>query len=174
MTPSAEPLRAFLIAEVRDFVTRVHDLPGIRRLALVGSLATPKIKPKDADLLIWVDDGLDLTRLAAAARTLKGRAQGRNSGADVFIVNPGGEYLGRICRFRDCRPGIRGSCLALHCGRRPHLCDDLQVLRLPFAVIQSPPVVLWPTPAIHAPVPEDVQELVLDLIVPQLKSDPDA
>ena len=166
MTPSVEPIRSFLIAEVRAFVTRARELPGIRRLALIGSLATPKQDPKDADLLIWVDDGLDLTRLAAAARRLKGRAQGRNSGADLFIVNPRNEYVGRICRFRDCRPFIGMSCRALHCGRRPHLCDDLQVVDLPPEVIQTPPVDLWPTAAVHTSVPKDIQELVFSMTSP--------
>ena len=46
--------RPLLIAEVRTFVTRVRDLPGVRRVALIGSLATAKQNPTDADLLVWV------------------------------------------------------------------------------------------------------------------------
>ena len=163
MTPPAESNRGFLIAEVRAFVMRARGLPGVRRIGLIGSLVTPKTNPKDADLLIWVDDQADLVRLAAAARQLKGRAQSRNSGADVFLANPGGTYLGRICGYRDCRPGIRTSCRALHCGRRPRLCDDLDVLELRSDVVQAPPVELWPTALIHAAVPEDIQELVLSM-----------
>src|ERR1700683_3992682 len=121
----AESIRAFLIGELLTFVTRARTTPGVRRVALVGSLATAKASPKDADLLLWVDDGADLAPLAAIARRLKGKAQSRNSGADIFIVNAKAEYLGRICHYRDCRPGIRISCRALHCGRRAHLCDDL-------------------------------------------------
>ena len=160
MPSSPQPIRTFLIAEVQNFLTGAARLPGVRRIAMIGSLTTPMPDPKDADLLIWVDDALDLKRLATAGRQLKGRAQTRNHGADLFLVSPANEYLGRICRFRDCRPGIRASCPALHCGRRPHLCDDLQVITLPPAVIKAPPVDLWPTPAIHAPVPDDLQGLV--------------
>jgi hypothetical protein len=161
MPPASESIRVFLIAELRNFVARVHGLPGVHRIAIIGSLATPKRNPKDADLLIWVDDGVDLTRLAAAGRRLKGRAQGRNCGADLFLVDPHDAYLGRICHYRDCRPGIRASCHALNCGRRPHLCDDLKVITLPSNVIQAPPVDLWPTVAVHTSVPEDIQEMVL-------------
>jgi hypothetical protein len=167
MTPSPESIRSFLIAEVRNFLARVAGLPGIRRAAMIGSLTTPKPNPKDADLLVWVDDALDLQRLATAGRQLKGRAQTRNHGADVFLVGPNNQYLGRICRFRDCRPGIRVSCPALHCGRRRHLCDDLQVITLPPQVIQSPSVDLWPEVAIHANVPEDVRDMVMAIATGQ-------
>lgn len=157
---AAESIRHFLIAEVQAFVTRVRGMPGVGRIDLIGSLTTAKQTPKDADLLVWVDDAADLAPLAAAGRRLKGRAQSRNSGADVFLVNRSGAYLGRICRYRDCRPGIRMSCRALHCGRRPHLCDDLHMLKLGGDVLQAPPVGLWPAAVVHAAVPDDVQRLV--------------
>lgn len=156
---AAESKRAFLIALVREFVARVQRLPGLRRVALIGSLATPKENPKDADLLVWVDNEADLVPLASAARQLKGQAQSRNSGADIFVVNAAGAYVGRICHYRDCRPGIRISCRAQHCGRRPHLCDDLDLLDLPTKTIEAPPLDLWPSVVVRGHVPDDVREL---------------
>jgi hypothetical protein len=75
---------------------------------------------------------------------LQGRAQGFHRGADVFLADERGTYIGRTCHWRDCRPGVRQSCDALHCGRRPHLHDDLEAIALSSALVQSPPVTLWP------------------------------
>jgi len=106
------------------------QLPGVLNIALVGSLTTDKANPKNIDLLLTVADELDLEPLAAAGRRLKGRAQGRNSGADIFLLNPHGEYTGRTCQWRECAPGIRMACRADHCGRRPYFYDDLCVIEL--------------------------------------------
>jgi hypothetical protein len=146
---------------VRRFVMQARRIPGVRRISLVGSLATTKQNPKDADLLIWIDDEADLTALATAGRQLKGKAQSRNSGADIFLASPKGTYLGRICHYRECRPGIRMSCRALHCGGRAYLCDDLDVLKLRPHLIQAPPVDLWPTVVVRTAVPNDIEELIL-------------
>ena len=76
---STEPIRSFLLSEVLRFVERARLCPGVRRIALVGSLVTHKAEPKDADVLVAVENAADLTELAAAGRKLKGRAQSRNS-----------------------------------------------------------------------------------------------
>ena len=60
ITSSELTLRDALLAEVRFFVERARSCPGVRRIALVGSLATDKQNPKDADLLVTVDDDADL------------------------------------------------------------------------------------------------------------------
>ncbi|MBC7477477.1 MAG: hypothetical protein H7317_05195, partial [Pseudorhodobacter sp.] len=101
------PLRAFLLAQVLRFTRKVAGLPGVSRIALVGSLVTPKAAPKDADVLVSVSPDCSLEKLATAARALKGQAQTRNSGADIFLADFVGRYLGRICHWRECRPGIR-------------------------------------------------------------------
>jgi hypothetical protein len=149
-----------LLDAVRTFVKRVRGLSGVHRIALMGSLSTAKEHPKDADLLVFVDDDAGLAPLALAARQLKGQAQSKNSGADIFVATPRGEYVGRICHYRECRPGVRMSCRAQHCGRRPHLCDDLHVLKLRTDLVQAPPVELWPSVIVRARIPADVQELV--------------
>ena len=72
-------------------------------------------------------------------------------------MNAQGNYLGRTCPWKECAPGIRQSCTALHCGQRHSLHDDLQTLTLPQAVISQPALELWPQMMARVPVPEDVK-----------------
>ena len=53
-----------------------------------------------------------LDRLVKAGRALKGFAPTRNSGADIFLSNLDSRYIGRICHWRDCRPGIPPAVLS--------------------------------------------------------------
>jgi predicted nucleotidyltransferase len=152
-----ESIRSFLLSEVLRFVERARSCPGVRRIALVGSLVRNKHDPKDADVLVTVDDDADLTSLATAGRGLKGRAQSRNKGADVFLADPSGTYIGRICHWRECRPGVRLACDARHCGRRPFLHDDLDVVTLDHGLVEAPPLELWPTVVPRARLPGDVK-----------------
>ncbi len=150
-------IRDFLLDEVLRFVERARACPGVRRIALIGSLSRNKDNPKDADVLVTVDDDADLTALAAAGRRLQGRAQSRNSGADIFLADLSGNYIGRICHWRECRPGIRVACDARHCGRRHFLHDDLDDVTLDAALIKLPPLELWPQLVRRAEVPADVE-----------------
>ena len=68
------PVRAMLIAEALAFAKAASRLPGVIRIALLGSLTTPEPDPKNADLLVTVADDMDLAPLAALGRRLKGRA----------------------------------------------------------------------------------------------------
>jgi hypothetical protein len=113
-------------------------------MSLVGSIATAKPNPKDIDVLVVVSDDADLSLLAMYARRLQGHAQSLNCGADVFLANERGDYIGRTCRWKDCRPGVRQACDARHCGRRPHLHDDLDDVTLSRHLVEAPPVTLWP------------------------------
>jgi hypothetical protein len=149
--------RNHLLSEVRHFVERARVCPGVRRIALIGSLATNKENPKDADMLITVDDDADLAMLATAGRKLKGRAQSRNKGADIFLADPSGNYIGRICHWRECYPGIRASCDARHCGRRAYLHDDLDDVMLNASLIKAPPLELWPKIVRRIELPRDVE-----------------
>src|SRR5436309_13922253 len=133
-----ESIRSFLLSEVLRFVERARNCPGVRRIALVGSLIRDRHDPKDADVLVTVDDDADLASLATAGRGLKGRAQSRNKGADVFLAAPSGTYIGRICHWRECRRRVRLACDARQCGRRPFLDVDLDVLRLDRRLVQGP------------------------------------
>jgi len=155
------PIRTHLLAGVLAFTQAACRVPSVTRIALIGSLATDKPDPKDADTLVTVADDADLTLLAAHGRKLLGHCQSRNRGGEVFLANPRGVCLGRACPWKDCRPGIRMSCDARHCGARPYLHDDLGAIRLPKALVTQPPIELWPQAAAHVSVPADVEALLL-------------
>jgi predicted nucleotidyltransferase len=155
--------RAELLDGLRRFVTAARGLAGVRRIALVGSIVTAKPDPKDIDVLVVVSDDADLVTLAMHARRLQGHAQTVNRGADVFLADERGDYIGRTCRWKDCRPGIRQSCDARHCGGRPHLHDDLDAIVLSKATIAAPPVTLWPAVQRGSQLPPDLEEVVAAL-----------
>ena len=87
--PPLPSKRPELLRAVLDFVTMVGGSPGVRRMALLGSLATDKTIPEDVCLLVEVDDGADLKLLARATRQLSGKtmATGDNCGAQVFLCD---------------------------------------------------------------------------------------
>ena len=153
-TPRHHPLCAVLA-----FVQEARTCPGVVRMALVGSLATEKPNPKDADVLVPVDDPMELAPLALAGRRLKGQCQSINLGADIFLADQAGRYIGRICHYRSCHRRV--ACRAQGCGRRQHHNDDLHVVSLDPGLIASPPLVLWPHFVRRGPMPADVEELLL-------------
>ena len=155
---SREELRRSLLVLAADFITGVRALPGVLRLALLGSIVTEKVRPKDIDLLVTIGDDCDLRLLATKARRLRGRAQSLGSGADVFLAGEDGVYLGRTCPWRTCRPGIRVACDASHCGRRPFLHDDLRTLTLSPALVSAPPLELVPRVVVRGALPADVAD----------------
>ena len=157
----------------RDRRERRQDVPvpdqdGALELALwrdgAWKTCTGKPDPKDADLLVTVADDMDLTLLATLGRKLQGHAQSFARGGEVFLADPQGHYLGRTCPWKRCGPGIRISCDALHCGRRPYLHDDLETIRLDEGLVVAPPIELWPQVVTRVSVPGDVErELLLPL-----------
>ena len=163
MTTTSDGHRRQLLDGLRRFVASVRGTAGVRRIALLGSIVTTKAHPKDIDVLVFVTDDADLSQLATAARRLQGHAQGFNRGADVFLPDERGTYIGRTCHWRDCRPGVRQSCDALHCGRRPFLHDDLDAITLNATLVLSPPVTLWPFVERRDQLPPDVEEVVAAL-----------
>lgn len=163
--PLMTPIRSLLLDAVLQFTCQARDLPGVRRIALIGSLTTPKPKPKDADVLVTVEPTLDLTKLARLGRQLKGTGQTRNSGADIFLAHPDEQYIGRICGWRECRFGLRMACRASNCGRREYLNDDLHVVNLDTQVIKHPPLELWPAVVCRQNVPVDVIQRLVDPLV---------
>ena len=161
--------RETLLRAGQWFAQSAAGLPGVMRIAVIGSITTDRQNPKDIDLLVTVSDEADLKPLAALARRLAGRLQGYNLGADVFLASESGRYLGRTCPWVLCRPGVRASCDALHCGRRPHLHDDLQTVNLADGLIAAPPLELWPAVVRRCEVPKDVEGLVAVFEEPQNK-----
>jgi len=144
MQPSDENVRAFLIAEAFRFIERSAAMPGVRRIAMLGSLLSSKANPKDVDLLVTVADEVDLTALAKSARRLKGLAQSKNKGADVFLANSAGQYIGRICHWSRCGLKFRATCDARNCGVREYLHDDLDDINLDHRLVREPPLEIWP------------------------------
>ncbi|HSL42230.1 MAG TPA: hypothetical protein VK897_02285 [Anaerolineales bacterium] len=144
MQPSDEDVRAFLIAEAFRFIERIVGIPGVRRIAMLGSVLSSKANPKDVDLLITVEDEVDLTALAKSARRLMGVAQSKNKGADVFLANSAGQYIGRVCHWSRCGPHFRVTCDARNCGVREYLHDDLDDINLDPLVVKEPPLEIWP------------------------------
>ena len=163
MGATSEGHRQQLLDGLRRFVASVSQIAGVRRIAILGSIVTDKPDPKDIDLLVVVADDADLAPLATCARRLRGHAQSFNRGADVFLADERGTYIGRACHWKDCRPGVRQSCDALHCGRRPYLHDDLDAIRLNSTLVLSPPVTLWPYVERRRQLPPDVEEVVAAL-----------
>jgi hypothetical protein len=151
--------RHHLLRAVLAFVRAARCAPGVRRIALLGSLATAKPVPKDADVLVTIDADIDLTSLARISRRLKGTAQTMNLGADIFLADETARYLGRICHYRECH--ARAACRALNCGQRQHLNDDLQIVTLGSGVITAPPVDLWPRIINRCAVPGDTETLLM-------------
>jgi predicted nucleotidyltransferase len=153
-------LRTILLQETRVFVEKARRLQGVSRIALVGSLTTNKPKPKDADLLVTIDETTNIKQLAKLGRTFKGKAQALNSGVDIFLCNPAGEYLGRTCRYRECH--VRAACNGQSCRPGHYICDDLHIVCLRADLIQLPPIQLWPQVICRKTVPEDVKAIVLE------------
>jgi hypothetical protein len=160
-TRSHEPsIRATFVEVGLWFAQAAAALPGVKRIAVIGSILTGRRDPKDIDFLVTVTDAADLSALAALGRRLIGRLQSHSHGADVFLANERGQYIGRTCSWVVCRPGIRASCDALNCGRRPYLHDDLNTVRLDDTVVAKPPLELWPVVVRRCEVPDDVERLV--------------
>jgi hypothetical protein len=157
--PSVPNPRPHLLDAVLAFVRAARSTPGVLRIALLGSLATDKPVPKNADVLVTIDAAMDLNPLARLGRRLQGTAQTVNLAADIFLANAAGRYLGRICHYRECHPRV--ACRALSCGLRQHLNDDLQIVTLSPALISAPPIDLWPRIVARCAVPADTQVLLV-------------
>src|SRR5690349_21493263 len=85
--PSVAEPRPVLLEAVLAFVRVASHVDGVIRITLIGSLATPKKIPKDADVVVMVGPTADLPSLAKAGRGLKGKAQRINLGADIFLAS---------------------------------------------------------------------------------------
>jgi predicted nucleotidyltransferase len=155
-------MREQLLSYLPWFVSAVAKLSGIRRVALLGSITTTKPDPKDIDFLVVVDDDVDLEPLARLGRKLKGRTQQLNRGADMFLADAQGRYIGRTCSWRECGPGIRRSCDALNCGKRHYLHDDLRTVTLSDETVRTG-LELWPSLEHRAELPDDLEKILRQL-----------
>lgn len=164
-----DSIRIFLLKEVGKFVERVKGLQGVCRIALVGSLTTSKRDPKDADVLVTIDTDIDIASLSTCGRKLKGACQNRAKGADIFLCNVAGEYIGRTCSYKVCH--MRVACKGHSCGNRSYLCDDLDMVCLDSELVQEPPIEVWPRIVSRVQVPGDVDEYLLKPLMTKDKND---
>lgn len=152
--------RQYLLEGAERFISAVSGKPGVKSVSLIGSITTAKPKPKDIDLLLIITDEADLANLALHGRRLQGWAQQQNLGADIFLADEAGTYLGRTCHWKECRFGIRRACDARNCGLRPHLHDDLDTVCLKKEAVLDPPVTFWPTVVRRIDLPADVEDIL--------------
>jgi len=141
--PQVPSHRREMLEMARDFVLAASKLPGVGRISLTGALATDARTPGDVILLVAVTDAMDLAPLAKLRRQLDGKvlSLGDSRGSEVFLTNLEGRYLGRVCPWKDCRPGIRQACRAELCGPRHYLYDELAALgHFPWQPMQVFPV----------------------------------
>jgi predicted nucleotidyltransferase len=156
-------MREQLLSHLPWFVSAATKLSGIRRVSLLGSITTNKQDPKDIDFLVEVEEETDLEPLARLGRKLKGRAQQINRGADIFLTNPQGHYIGRTCHWKECWAGRRRKFDALNCGKRAFLHDDLATVTLSDAAVQSA-LELWPTLECRSGLPDDLERILKQLV----------
>jgi len=160
--PSVADPRRHLLAAVLAFVRAARECNGVLRIALIGSLTTDKPVPKDADVLVTIDEPMELEPLARVGRRLKGTAQTINLGGDIFLADAADNYLGRICHYRECHPRV--ACEGRSCGQRQHLKDDLHMVTLNLALIAAPPIELWPRIVRRCAVPADTEALLVAVL----------
>ena len=160
--------RRFLLHEVGRFCQIASEIQGVKRISLVGSLTMAKNNPKDADLVVIIREDIDLEKLAIAGRKIKGKAQSRNLGADIFLADENGKYLGRTCSWRECH--VRAACRGNQCYLGTFLCDDLQVVSLDQGLILQPPLDLWPTINRRESLPIDVETILANVSSPPNKA----
>src|SRR5215831_20351848 len=101
MTSSLPSVREALLDAGFWFIESAIECPGVLGIALIGSVVTSKLAPKDIDLVLYIASDIDLGPLAGLSRRLKGRLQALNLGADLFLASADREYLGRLCSWRD-------------------------------------------------------------------------
>lgn len=155
---TSQTTREVLIDAVAKFTAAASQVPGVSRIALIGSLTTPKPNPKDADVLVYIERNADIARLAALGRKLKGQCQQFNLGADIFLASSEGEYPGRTCSYRECHP--RSSCRGSNCGAGKYVCNDLRVVTLSPHLIAEPPLEMWPQRVARCDLPPDTASLL--------------
>ena len=148
-----EPRRALLLA-VCSFVRAARICPGVLRIALMGSLVTNKPIPKDADVLVTIDDTTDLTGLARAASAPQG-----------VCSNHQPSSLMRLGVTSDAFASIASAIRAWHAS--PSIADAAptstmtHVVTLSKELLAAPPIDLWPDVVPRVKVPPDVEALLL-------------
>ena len=164
--PDVPPMRTRLLQEMVDLIRAIMKVPGVNRIAVIGSLATDVEAPRDADLLISVEDDASLASLAKLGRRWRAFVQSLHCSGDIFLCDDHGNYLGRTCPWKECGSNLNPQCDARHCGRRRYLHDDLNTIRLSRQVASIPPIELWPEIVLRVPIPQDVNDVLVKPLQP--------
>jgi predicted nucleotidyltransferase len=151
--------RQALLSAVRWFLNEARHLDEVLQIALIGSVCTNKKHPKDIDLLITVKPGSDLKRLATLRRKTQGRIQQGLLGTDMFIVDTG-EYIGRLCRYREPHPRVSCCDDKLVCdSTKTFLCDTSRNFVIPQSLVDYPTIILYPEFSAPPGTPDDVLQI---------------
>jgi hypothetical protein len=151
--------REFLLRLGARFTESAREVRGIDRIALIGSLTRKKYAPKDADVLVTIRADVDMESLAIHGRKLKGAAQTRNLGADIFLCDAWYHYVGRICSWRECHPRV--ACGGTRCGYGNRICDDLHNVDLNPSLLKEPPLEIWPRILVRGTIPDDTRHVLV-------------
>ena len=151
--------RSFLLMALAKFMRAAAKVHGVTRVAVIGSLVTDKTSPKDADALVTVRDDANFGLLSQLGRKLKGVAQTRNLGADIFLASDSGAYIGRTCSYRECHP--RSACRGTQCGSGRWICNDLAIVSLPDSLVAEPPLEIWPKAIVRTALPADTYRILI-------------
>jgi predicted nucleotidyltransferase len=151
------PIRGALIQALATFVSAARRIGGVTRIAVVGSITTAKLDPKDVDVLVTVREDADFAALATQGRKLKGATQQHNHGADIFLASVEGKYIGRTCSYKECHP--RRRCFGTHCRAGNWVCNDLDVVTLSDDLVREPPLEVWPTLVVRTALPRDLADV---------------
>ena len=63
--------RQKLLSHLPWFVRSVAGVEGVRKISILGSITTQKLKPKDIDFLVMVEDSAELEPVARIGRKLR-------------------------------------------------------------------------------------------------------
>jgi hypothetical protein len=164
MNASRANVRDSLLEAALWFVQAAAQLSEVQRIVLIGSILSDRQSPERRRptgvrcrrCRSRTAGGTPAPRAAPEPEPLCRRILGRRAtpvfGSDLFL---------EVVPARDSRLSD-----ALHCGRRPHLHDDLATIRLPDSLIAAPPLELWPIVVRRCQVPADVERLVSRLHEP--------
>lgn len=82
--------RQHLLDRAVTAVHQIRGMAGVERIALIGSITTPKKEPPDIDLLVIISTSRVVPEIAAAGRKFQGHAQHIDRGAEIFLATPTG------------------------------------------------------------------------------------
>jgi hypothetical protein len=118
--------RERLLKAGKDFAGKLEALPSVIEVLLIGSLATNDIYPYDIDLVVFLNNFGDISRIAKSARQITPIYHGW----EVFVISHDFDtqdihpkdlqYRGRICKRKRC-PSTSIDCTVFRCGEIKHI-----------------------------------------------------